>query len=135
MDPSRLFNSSLEGKVRRAVDRREGDKINEAALKDFFRAAVAPNLKSKGPSTVKPTLLAGGDPQIAKADGDASRAGLHRGHAGLETQRRRPPRRAHRAQRAEGRAVKLALLWHRRRLRRCTASAPLNTAFDCMDHG
>src|SRR5919109_1549514 len=49
-DPSRLFNSSLEGKVRRAIDIREGDKVNEAALKDLIRAAVALNLKSRGPS-------------------------------------------------------------------------------------
>ena len=71
-DPSRLFNSSLEGKVRRAIDIREGDKVNEAALKDLIRAAVALNLKSKGPSAAaKPALLAGGNPQIAKADGDA----------------------------------------------------------------
>jgi hypothetical protein len=49
-DPSRLFNSSLEGKVRRAIDIREGDKVNEAALKDLLRAAVALNLKSRGPS-------------------------------------------------------------------------------------
>jgi hypothetical protein len=46
-DPSRLFNSSLEGKVRRAIDIREGDKVNEAALKDLIRAAVALNLKRK----------------------------------------------------------------------------------------
>jgi hypothetical protein len=46
-DPSRLFNSSLEGKVRRAIDIREGEKVNEAALKDLIRAAVALNLKSK----------------------------------------------------------------------------------------
>jgi hypothetical protein len=44
-DPSRLFNSSLEGNVRRAIDIHEGDKINEAALKDLIRAAVALNLK------------------------------------------------------------------------------------------
>jgi hypothetical protein len=47
-DPSRLFNSSLEGNVRRAIDIHEGDKINEAALKDLIRAAVALNLKGKG---------------------------------------------------------------------------------------
>jgi hypothetical protein len=71
-DPSRLFNSSLEGKVRRAIDIREGDRVNETALKDLIRAAVALNLESKGPSAVaKPALLAGGNPQIAKADGDA----------------------------------------------------------------
>jgi hypothetical protein len=46
-DPARLFNSSLEGKVRRAIDIHEGDKINEAALKDLIRAAVALNLKGK----------------------------------------------------------------------------------------
>ena len=46
-DPSGLFNSSLEGNVRRAIDIHEGDKVNEAALKDLIRAAVALNLKSK----------------------------------------------------------------------------------------
>jgi hypothetical protein len=53
-DPSGLFNSSLEGNVRRAIDIHEGDKINEAALKDLIRAAVALNLKGK--STSKPKL-------------------------------------------------------------------------------
>jgi hypothetical protein len=47
-DPSHLFNSSLEGKVRRAIDLREGDRIKKIALKDFIRAAVALNAKSKG---------------------------------------------------------------------------------------
>src|SRR4026208_2412858 len=46
-DPSRLFNSSLEGNVRRAIDIHEGDKIDEAALKDLIRAAVALNLTDK----------------------------------------------------------------------------------------
>ena len=46
-DPSGLFNSSLEGNVRRAIDLREGDKIDDAALKDLIRAAVALNLKGK----------------------------------------------------------------------------------------
>ena len=46
-DPSGLFNSSLEGNVRRAIDIHEGDKVDEAALKDLIRAAVALNLKSK----------------------------------------------------------------------------------------
>ena len=45
-DPSRLFNSSLEGNVRRAIDLREGDKIDEEALKALIRAAVSLN-KSK----------------------------------------------------------------------------------------
>jgi hypothetical protein len=46
-DPSHLFNSSLEGNVRRAIDLHEGEKINEPALKDLIRAAVALNLKGK----------------------------------------------------------------------------------------
>jgi hypothetical protein len=46
-DPSRLFNSSLEGNLRRAIDIHEGGKINEAALKDLIRAAVQLNLESK----------------------------------------------------------------------------------------
>jgi len=44
-DPAGLFNSSLEGNVRRAIDIREGEKINVAALKALIRAAVAFNLK------------------------------------------------------------------------------------------
>src|ERR1700682_1146093 len=46
-DPSGLFNSSLEGNVRRAIDIHEGEKVDEAALKDLIRAAVALNLKGK----------------------------------------------------------------------------------------
>ena len=46
-DPAGLFNSSLDGNVRRAIDLREGDKVDEAALKDLIRAAVAVNLKGK----------------------------------------------------------------------------------------
>ena len=46
-DPSGLFNSSLEGNVRRAIDIHETDKIDEAALKDLIRAAVALNLQGK----------------------------------------------------------------------------------------
>src|SRR6201981_2338507 len=46
-DPSGLFNSSLEGNVRRAIDIHEGDKVDEAALKNLIRAAVALNLKGK----------------------------------------------------------------------------------------
>ena len=42
-DPSRLFNSSLEGSTRRAIDFREGEKINEEALKSLVRAAVTLN--------------------------------------------------------------------------------------------
>src|SRR6202158_3343495 len=46
-DPAGLFNSSLDGNVRRAIDIHEGDKVNEAALQDLIRAAVALNLKGK----------------------------------------------------------------------------------------
>ena len=46
-DPSGLFNSSLEGNVRRAIDIQEGEKVDEAALKDLIRAAVALNLMTK----------------------------------------------------------------------------------------
>lgn len=42
-DPKKLFNSSLEGNVRRAIDLREGEKVNEAAFKQLIRAAVAAN--------------------------------------------------------------------------------------------
>ena len=55
-DPSGLFNSSLGGNVRRAIDIHEGDKINEAALKDLIRAAVVLNLKGKSKPTPKPKL-------------------------------------------------------------------------------
>jgi hypothetical protein len=47
-DPAGLFNSSLDGNVRRAIDIQEGDKVNAAALKDLIRAAVALNLEGKG---------------------------------------------------------------------------------------
>ena len=47
-DPDDLFNASLEGNVRRAIDISEGDSINEAALKNLIRAAVALNLEGKG---------------------------------------------------------------------------------------
>jgi len=43
-DPSGLFNSSLEGRLRRAIDFREGDKVNERAFKNLIRSAVAFNL-------------------------------------------------------------------------------------------
>jgi hypothetical protein len=49
-DPAGLFNSSLDGNVRRAIDVREGDIIDEAALKDLVRAAVALNLESRSRS-------------------------------------------------------------------------------------
>ncbi len=46
-DPAGLFNSSLDGNVRRAIDIHEGEKVNEAALKALIRAAVVLNLKGK----------------------------------------------------------------------------------------
>jgi hypothetical protein len=75
-DPSRLFNSSLEGNTRRAIDIHEGEKVDAGAFKALVKAAVAQNgppAKAKpGASEAKPVkLLTGGNPQIAKADGDA----------------------------------------------------------------
>jgi hypothetical protein len=46
-DPSRLFNSSLEGNTRRAIDIHEGEAINEVALKALIRAAVALNISKR----------------------------------------------------------------------------------------
>jgi hypothetical protein len=57
-DPSGLFNSSLEGNVRRAIDIHEGDEIDEAALKDLIRAAVALNLHLKDKTKPKPRRAA-----------------------------------------------------------------------------
>jgi hypothetical protein len=111
-DPSRLFNSTLEGYTRRAIDIQEGEKVDARAFKALIKAAVAENLRSSNAksSTSKlhgtksqsppkpaskanaaaktkpgakepksttgrigntPVLLSGGNPQIAKADGDA----------------------------------------------------------------
>jgi len=52
-DPRRLFNSSLGGNARRAIDIREGEKIDEKALKDLIRAAAALNLESKGAAKLR----------------------------------------------------------------------------------
>jgi hypothetical protein len=69
-DPSRLFNSSLAGNTRRAIDIHEGEKVDADAFKALVKAAVAQN--SPPPKKAKPVkLLTGGNPQIAKADGDA----------------------------------------------------------------
>ena len=88
-DPGKLFNAGLEGNKWRAIDFFEGDKINRTALKALLREAIAFNRthkvpKSKGSrlrvtkksavrrkSAAKVTLLSGGNPQIAKGDGDA----------------------------------------------------------------
>lgn len=81
-DPSRLFNASLEGNTRRAIDIREGETVDAAAFKALVKAAVAfnapssdkrdttksPSLSTKSAMPVK--LLSGGNPQIAKGDGD-----------------------------------------------------------------
>ncbi len=52
-DPAGLFNSSLDGNVRRAIDIHEGEKVDEAALKELVRAAVALNLDSKTKTKAK----------------------------------------------------------------------------------
>lgn len=77
-DPSHLFNSSLEGNTRRAIDIHEGETINAAAFKAIVKAAVAlnakPTKKSRPPLKKNEhgvVLLSGGNPQIAKAYGDA----------------------------------------------------------------
>ena len=66
-DPMKLFNATLAGNTWRAIDLREGDRIDDAALKALVREAVAYNTTQPA----KPVLLSGGNPQIAKADGDA----------------------------------------------------------------
>src|SRR5881409_2506995 len=52
-DPKKLFNSSLEGKTRRAIDLREGEKIDEAAFKQLIRAAVAANSAARAQRAAK----------------------------------------------------------------------------------
>jgi hypothetical protein len=54
-DPAGLFNSSLDGNVRRAIDIREGEKVNEKALKALVRAAVELNAAKKKPVKKKPS--------------------------------------------------------------------------------
>ncbi len=77
-DPSELFNASLEGGTRRAIDISEGKKVDARAFKALVKAAAAFNGASKTSTKTKatkgeksPALLSGGNPQIAKADGDA----------------------------------------------------------------
>ena len=60
-DPSGLFNSSLEGNTRRAIDIHEGDRINEKALKTLIRAAVALNTSRATDRPVRPKKKAKGD--------------------------------------------------------------------------
>ena len=69
-DPAGLFNASLEGNTRRAIDIHEGETIDAGAFKALIKAAVARN--GTPAKKAKPAkLLSGGNPQIAKADGDA----------------------------------------------------------------
>jgi len=68
-DPSRLFNSSLEGNLRRAIDIHEGEKINETALKVLIRAAVELNLESKSKTRPKPKPKPKPRPAIGKRAG------------------------------------------------------------------
>jgi hypothetical protein len=95
-DPRKLFNSSLDGNTRRAIDIKEGESLDATAFKALIQAAVAHNLEAAAPKSkaVKKTtekarpvakeakpakapkaeevvLLSGGNPQITKADGDA----------------------------------------------------------------
>src|SRR5262249_45496630 len=64
-DPSGLFNSSLEGNARRAIDIHEDDTINEAALKNLIRAAVALNLDGKSKPKVRRASSSKPKPQRA----------------------------------------------------------------------
>lgn len=68
-DPKKLFNASLEGNARRAIDVREGEKVNASAFKSLVKAAAALNVAKPGKAS-KVKLLSGGNPQIAMAEGD-----------------------------------------------------------------
>ena len=108
-DPAGLFNASLEGNARRAIDLHEGDEIDERAFQSLVRAAAALNAskakpkgtaskggrstatKGKGPSgAAELKLLAGGNPQIAKADGDAPVQPYIAAMPGWKSRRRAP---------------------------------------------
>lgn len=80
-DPHGLFNASLEGNTRRAIDIRQGETLDAVAFTALIQAAVAENLRiaegkaQRSPRVKKPApttvqLLAGGNPQIPKGDGD-----------------------------------------------------------------
>lgn len=76
-DPSRLFNASLEGSTRRAIDIHEGEEVDAPAFRALVQAAVTRNQSGKkatvapGEGTRQVKLLSGGNPQIPKEDGDA----------------------------------------------------------------
>ena len=65
-DPMKLFNATLGGNTWRAIDLREGDRIDDAALRALVREALTYNATQP----VKPVLLSGGNPQIPKGDDD-----------------------------------------------------------------
>ena len=69
-DPSGLFNASLKGNTRRAIDIREGEKVDARAFKALVKAAVARN-ETPAKESRRVKLLSGGNPQIAMADGNA----------------------------------------------------------------
>ena len=70
-DPTRLFNSSLGGNTRRAIDIQEGGKLDARAFTALVRAAVAQNGPPTETGAKAAAGLSGGNPQVAKADGDA----------------------------------------------------------------
>src|SRR5213080_2792748 len=88
-DPSGLFNSSLDGNARRAIDIHEGDKVNEVALKDLIRAAVALNLKGKSKPKPRPkprrTSFIAGPGHIYSHRGRASAPASYAKQFGIET--------------------------------------------------
>ncbi|WP_407151563.1 DUF1801 domain-containing protein [Bradyrhizobium sp. ORS 86] len=65
-DPDKLFNAGLEGNARRAIDWLEGDKINERALKDLIRAAIAFNQAKARKPTKKAAAVAGAPARKSK---------------------------------------------------------------------
>jgi hypothetical protein len=69
-DPASLFNAGDAGGTRRAIDIREGDKLNARAFKTLVKAAVAQNAPPAKRAKKPVKLLSGGNPQIAKGDGD-----------------------------------------------------------------
>ena len=80
-DPAGLFNSSLDGNVRRAIDIHEGEKINEAALKDLIRAAVALNLNPNESPSARLRAGSGGarrGPRAGKSKPEPRRASSKR---------------------------------------------------------
>ena len=77
-DPAGLFNSSLDGNVRRAIDIQEGDTINEAALKDLFRAAVALNV-TKGAASGRVRRTERSRARRGRAGSSTSRPGRRAG--------------------------------------------------------